>query len=66
VDGRAEETVTGVSSGNGVWVFNLKRGEVGVTADLEVAFPSMLLTDVIEPPVMIEVAPRYRSRGRVA
>lgn len=66
VDGRAEQTVTGVSSGNGVWVFNLKRGEVGVTADLEVAFPGMLLTDVIEPPVTIEVAPRYRSRGRVA
>lgn len=66
VDGDWQSTVSGVSSGNGVWVFNLHRGQVGITLGLEFAFPGMQLTDSIEPPIVIEAAARYRSRGRVA
>jgi hypothetical protein len=65
-DGVEGGTVTGISSGNGVWVFNLHRGVVGIGIDLEFHLPGMQRGDVLEAPVHIEVAPRYRSRGRVA
>jgi hypothetical protein len=66
VDGGAPAQVTGVSSGNGVWVFSLHRGVVGLAINLEFRLPGMQRGDVLEAPVHIEVAPRYRSRGRVA
>lgn len=55
-------TVTGLDNGNGRWVFTLPRGMVGPTADLKLKFPGATSNLVVEPPVVIEYAVRYRER----
>jgi hypothetical protein len=65
LDGGASETVSAVSSGNGKWVFNFKRGAVGAAADVEFEFENFNFEDTFTPPITFEIATRNRSRGRV-
>jgi hypothetical protein len=65
MDGGPSETVSAVSSGNGNWVFNFKRGAVGTAADIEFEFDNLEFEDTFNPPVTFEIASRNRSRGRV-
>jgi hypothetical protein len=55
-------TVAGLDNGNGRWVFTLPRGVVSVKADLEFEFVGAGSAFTLEPPVVIEFAPRYRER----
>jgi len=55
-------SVTGLDNGDGRWVFTLPRGLVGPTADLKLKFPGATTDLVVEPPVVIEYAIRYRER----
>jgi hypothetical protein len=59
-------TVSGVSLGNGNWVFSFGRGVVSSALDIELEFTSMAAGEVFEPPVVFEFASRNRPRGRVA
>lgn len=62
----APVTVTGVRSGRGRWSLSFQRGEVAAKVDLRVDLPGFGAGNVLEAPIVIEVAPRNRSRGRVA
>jgi len=65
-EGVPEATVSGVSLGNGSWVFSFGRGVVSAALDIELEFNGMLAGEVFEPPVTFEIASRNRPRGRVA
>lgn len=54
--------VTGIDKGNGRWVFTFPRGLVDVKADLEFEFVGVGADFKLEPPVVIDFAPRYRER----
>ena len=57
--------VVGVSTGDGRWVFSLRRGRVGAVMDMRLILRDFTRNDVLEAPLAIEVARRSRPRGRV-
>jgi len=54
--------VNGIEKGGGRLVFTFPRGLVGPTADLKFKFPGATQDLVVEPPIVIEYAVRYRER----
>ena len=62
----SRSTVSGVSLGNGNWVFSFGRGVVSSALDIEFEFDNMRTDEAFEPPVTFEFASRNRPRGRVA
>lgn len=55
-------SVEGIHQGGGRWVFTFPRGVVGPTATLRFKFPGATPNLVVEPPVVIDYAVRYRER----
>jgi hypothetical protein len=51
--------------GDGRWVFSMRRGQVGAIATFRLELPNFTRQDVLEAPLIIEVAQRNRPRGRV-